>query len=351
MEQNLQTPLISVITPVYNSAEFLPEFLDSVLNQTFSAFELILVDDGSSDNSPEICREYAGRDPRVKLFSQKNAGAATARNRAFSESSADWIFYIDSDDTIHPQTLEIMYHAARSSDVKMVITDNEQGLLPPESFAHPADTAFETFVAGDDTVSAYMAEEPTSYWYAAGKLIARVLVQANPFDTGRYIGEDTMAVCNMLAPGVRYARTAQSFYFYRTNPTSIMSRSWHKNRLQLFSCNRLGRLRYQRLKWKNCRNLYVRRQLWCLAHEYHLCRNAGYSSRLCAGLLLQYTIFRIRNHFVYCSLPVEKKAGINFYLADFQGESIYLWDVLKRKIREHGFFGAAKLALRRLCRR
>lgn len=98
---------VSVIMPNYNCADYLGETIDSVLNQTYPNFELLIVDDCSTDNSVEIIREYCQRDERVKLYiNGENSGAAASRNRAMREASGRWIAFLDSDDLWLPEKLE-----------------------------------------------------------------------------------------------------------------------------------------------------------------------------------------------------------------------------------------------------
>ena len=105
-------PAISVIIPIYNVEKFLRRCLDSVLNQTFTDWEAICVNDGSPDNSDVILAEYAGKDARFKIVNKKNGGLSDARNAGMKVATGDYILYLDSDDFIHPQTMEIAYHLA-----------------------------------------------------------------------------------------------------------------------------------------------------------------------------------------------------------------------------------------------
>ena len=104
---------ISLIVPVYNTEKYLKRCLDSILAQTFSDFELILIDDGSTDSSGKICDDYAKEDNRITVFHQENKGQATARNYGldwvYANSNSKWINLIDSDDAVHPRMLEILY--------------------------------------------------------------------------------------------------------------------------------------------------------------------------------------------------------------------------------------------------
>lgn len=102
---------ISVIIPVYNVEKYLAECLDSVLAQTFSDIEIICIDDGSTDKSLKILRQYAALDKRIKIITQKNSGVVMVRNRAISMAKSEYIYPIDSDDVIAPDTLQKLYDA------------------------------------------------------------------------------------------------------------------------------------------------------------------------------------------------------------------------------------------------
>lgn len=107
---------ISVIIPVYNVSEYLPTCLDSVINQTYKNLEIICVNDGSPDNSAEILFEYAKKDSRIKIITQENQGLSGARNTGLEQISGDYIYFLDSDDYIHPQMLERLYIAAEKEN-------------------------------------------------------------------------------------------------------------------------------------------------------------------------------------------------------------------------------------------
>lgn len=104
-------PKISVIIPVYNTEKYLAECLDSVLAQTFTDLEIICVNDGSTDNSEKILQQYAKNDKRIKIISQKNSGVIVARNRAIANAKSEYIYPLDSDDIIAPDTLQKLYNA------------------------------------------------------------------------------------------------------------------------------------------------------------------------------------------------------------------------------------------------
>ena len=98
----MQTPLISVIIPVYNVEAYLPRCLDSVIQNTYRNLEIICVDDGSTDGSPEILRDYAQRDARITVITKENGGVSSARNAGLDRATGEFVAFIDSDDFVHP---------------------------------------------------------------------------------------------------------------------------------------------------------------------------------------------------------------------------------------------------------
>lgn len=109
--------MISIVIPVYNSSKYLQECIDSCLNQTYQDFEIVLVDDGSTDSSADILDYNAKRDNRIKYFRQNNAGSCSARNKAIEHSTGDYVFFLDSDDAIYSNTLELLINSIGNADV------------------------------------------------------------------------------------------------------------------------------------------------------------------------------------------------------------------------------------------
>lgn len=112
------TPKISVIVPVYNVEQYLPRCIDSILAQTFTDFELLLIDDGSTDNSGKICDEYAEKDKRIRVWHKENGGVSSARNVGLDNSCGDWICFVDSDDAVESNWLSCY---AESFDADLIV--------------------------------------------------------------------------------------------------------------------------------------------------------------------------------------------------------------------------------------
>lgn len=111
-------PKISVIVPVYNTEQYLHRCIDSILAQTFTDFELLLIDDGSKDSSGKICDEYAAKDSRVRVFHKENGGVSSARNLGLDNVQGEWITFVDSDDWLESKGLELLINA---SDADIII--------------------------------------------------------------------------------------------------------------------------------------------------------------------------------------------------------------------------------------
>lgn len=118
-----QTIKISIIVPVYNTEKYLHKCVDSILAQTFPDFEILLVNDGSTDSSRQICESYANKDSRIKVFNKENEGVSSARNVGIENAKGEWITFVDSDDWINERTLEVAIKQAMCNDADICCYD------------------------------------------------------------------------------------------------------------------------------------------------------------------------------------------------------------------------------------
>ena len=122
MGNNFSEPeKISVIVAVYNIEKYVGRCIESILNQSYSELQIILVDDGSTDESGKICDDYAIKDLRIQVIHQENQGLSMARNTGIQYAEGAWLSFIDGDDIIHPQFIEILHRAIYSSSSQIEI--------------------------------------------------------------------------------------------------------------------------------------------------------------------------------------------------------------------------------------
>ena len=108
---------ISIVIPVFNASQYIAETVESVISQTYTNWELILVNDGSLDDSGVICDRLSGKDERIRVFHQENSGVSTARNKGIELAKGEWIVFIDSDDYVDRNMLEVMLSNSKNMDL------------------------------------------------------------------------------------------------------------------------------------------------------------------------------------------------------------------------------------------
>ena len=173
----------SIVIPIYNVAPYLRECLNSVLAQTFTDWEAICVDDGSTDGSGKILDEYAVKDKRLKVIHQANAGVSVARNRALDEASGEWLLFCDSDDAFVPETLEILKGRLGTSECELITFEMARVArgddATPESLDR-CDTVFDMSKAND--VERMMQKSFPHRLWAWNKCFKRTLVNDLRFE-------------------------------------------------------------------------------------------------------------------------------------------------------------------------
>ena len=235
-------PAISVIIPVYNAGEFIGECLDSLLNQTFQDFEVIVVDDCSTDNSVAVVESYAPKfNGRLKIFStEKNSGGGyIPRNKGLLFSHGEYIYFVDSDDLILNSALEILYTSAKKYDAEVVYTGAYQRMMSKNDFYVFRDgegkklieDGFEDkpdFRINDQkgNLSKLLLEEiDGNFRNPWTKFIRRdFLIQNEIYFPKIPIGEDFIWVINVYCHAKRFLRLPMPLYFYRISNTTSVTR-------------------------------------------------------------------------------------------------------------------------------
>lgn len=217
------TPLLSVIVPVYNVEAFLARCVDSILNQTYRHLEVILVDDGSRDSSGAICDDYGRKDSRVRVVHKENGGLSSARNVGLDVCRGEYIVFVDSDDWIEPDAYEKMLETARKYDVKLVCggrydVDAETGekivgLCPPCTEQ----------ISSEELVSRIFTWNQCDS-SACDKLFHRCLLENWRFPVGRIV-EDVPVMYRIILGTDRVAMYGHPIYNYFHRHGSITTAS------------------------------------------------------------------------------------------------------------------------------
>lgn len=215
-------PKISVIVPVYNVEKYLNRCVDSILNQTFEDFELILVNDGSPDNCGNICDEYAQKDNRVKVIHKKNGGVSSARNVGIDIAQGEYIMFVDSDDWINENMLNDMYNMPDSdmkvSSIRMIGKDN--------STEYIIDTKMYT---QEDLLIGFFSEAFPIICFCGPccKLYKKDIIFNNAvrFNEDMSLGEDTYFNLNYIKHCKSIYTSEQIYYYYmRENSESLFTK-------------------------------------------------------------------------------------------------------------------------------
>ncbi len=221
-------PQISVIVPVYKVEPYIRRCVDSILEQTFRDFELILVDDGSPDNCPAICDEYAAKDSRVRVIHQENGGLSAARNNGTSAARTEWVLFVDSDDFIHHQMFEILWQGVDGTGAKISMCNYRKVSNTEEITETEVDKAMSIAQVDTEFVLKYMCGQThdTYFWYVCCKLVWREIVLSCPMPIGRMY-EDMFVASQWCDMAGCVAYTRLQLYYYRFNPESLLNRAYN----------------------------------------------------------------------------------------------------------------------------
>lgn len=180
-------PLISVIVPVYNVEDYLTKCLDSIACQTYDSFETILVDDGSTDQCPRMCDEYKERDSRFKVIHKSNGGLSTARNTALDIAKGEYVLFVDSDDWLEPNMLEVLASTATETDADIVVCEHYNNTYNTETRSTISRNTYEkkVLVDNDDIFLHILEPSPRIRFEVWNKLYKREIIGDTRFKEGQ----------------------------------------------------------------------------------------------------------------------------------------------------------------------
>ena len=232
----MDNPLISVIVPIYKVEKYLNRCIESIVNQTYSNLEIILVDDGSPDNCPQMCDEWAVKDSRIKVIHKENGGLSDARNSGMNLATGDVISFIDSDDWIDLKAFEVMLNVMQkknsdiiSGGVKWV---NENGELLRKA-------SVETYeILNTNDAMKELLHDGKLKQHVWNKLYRRKVIENIPFEKGKY-HEDVFWSYQVIGQSKNISVIPDSFYNYFQRSDSIMGERYSLKRLDALDAMQL----------------------------------------------------------------------------------------------------------------
>lgn len=212
---------VSVIVPVFNAEKYLRQCIDSILSQSYTDFELLLIDDGSKDKSGDICDEYARKDDKVRVFHKENGGVSSARNLGLDNAKGEWVTFVDSDDCLNSRAFDLMPNLPNVDLVicsyrvsKLYININENVILQESLLKESED--LKNFI--EFNLHRYYLCTPWS------KLFKRTNIGNLRFDVQIRFGEDTIFVLKYLSRMHSCYITDTLFYVYHPSPLATFSK-------------------------------------------------------------------------------------------------------------------------------
>ena len=202
-------PMVTMIIPVYNAQDSIRRCIESVLNQGYMDFELLLIDDGSTDASGEICEEYQKKDSRVQVIHKENTGVSDTRNLGLKKAKGQYIQFLDSDDWITPDATSLMVRAAKESGCDMVITDFYRVI--GDRLSHKGDIEKDGVLTLDE-FAGFMMENPADFYYGVlwNKLFKREIIECYGLAMDK-----TISWCEDFMFNLEYLRHTKTIYALR----------------------------------------------------------------------------------------------------------------------------------------
>lgn len=259
--------MITIIVPVYKVEKYLSRCVDSILNQTYTDFELLLVDDGSPDNCGKICDEYAKKNSRIFVIHQKNGGLSAARNTGlnwfYEQNRSDYITFVDSDDWLHPKYLEILIKGIKETGVKICAC----------SYTHATDVIqyknYDNIEYELTSPEDFLINHPWQYNYAWGKIYHKSVFQDVRYPVGKNF-EDTFTTYKVLHKCDEIVYTGEGIYYYFLNDFGITRAPWTTKELVIFDAMQE---QLQFYKEKGLQKAYAKEfELFVHHHAYQIAR-------------------------------------------------------------------------------
>lgn len=217
---------ISFVVPAYNCAGYLRGCVESLISQSYANTEIILIDDGSTDETGVICDNYEKEYDKVRVIHQKNSGQSVARNKGVSVAEGQWICFVDGDDIIHPKMAESLLEMAKKEKTRMSACGHFEGMKPP--VWTESNSSYQCIEVNEKS----LLTEAFDTWCVWARLIDKEIIREHPFTAGK-VYEDNAVVLEWLSDASRIVVTDEQLYFYRINLNSTTKREFNIKQLDI----------------------------------------------------------------------------------------------------------------------
>ena len=213
--------LISIIVPIYNVEKYLRQCLDSIQDQSYQNFECLLINDGSPDNSADICKEYVSKDPRFRYIEKENGGVSSARNLGLEHSKGEYITFIDSDDWVDSDYLEVLYKSLTDEKADVAVSTYKQFNVDDNNYyVHSYQRGYEKKIfTGPELIDEFIALDTFdhSYRFVCGKLVRKCLLDKIAFNEKTTLGEDMEFWLKLYLISNKIVYVNRDSYIYRVD--------------------------------------------------------------------------------------------------------------------------------------
>lgn len=332
-----ESPIVSVIVPIYEVEKYLRKCIDSICNQTYKQLEIILVDDGSTDSCGSICDKYSKVDKRIVVIHKKNGGLSSARNAGLDVASGAYIAFVDADDFVHPQFIEILIGLCEKYECDIAqcdfLTISEQSLILPLN----SQRSLISYTGKQALHQLCIGKEDVKYIVAWNKLYKRELFYEIRYPLGK-IHEDEFTTYRIIWKAKKMIITNQYLYYYLQRPESIMGRKYSVKRLDALEAfrERLDFLKENKLEKEYFAT--IQKYIDLIERNYKALKdNIENDGDICAILLKEKQqleeqfpqlpvleeVFRSRWNIDTCPFP--QNARLVLYGAGKWGQAYYQW--------------------------
>lgn len=329
---------ISVIVPIYNVEKYLNRCVDSILNQTFADFECILIDDGSPDNCGKICDEYAEKDKRIRVIHKENGGLSDARNAGIKVAQGEYLSFIDSDDWIHPQMLEILYNGITKNDVLVSVCAYER-VETEKPFKNIKNPEYEILKGMD-----FFTEDNVTAVVAWNKLYHKSLFDSIRYPVGK-IHEDEFTTYKILYKAGNIAFCSEKMYMYFVNNTGITKGVYSLKQLneieaiseqlkffkdkRLDLCYKFAMRNIMRVYWNN----------YLMTKDLYIAENRMLSKKMRRALILnrRQVNINIKTHANYYEMAFPRFMWL-----------YWRWEILIKSFRDNGIISTVNKIIRNI---